>query len=59
MKYIDGFLIPIAPEKLGQYEKAATLCSQIWKELGPGIASRCAVRRCLPCFKNTEDNDAR
>jgi uncharacterized protein YbaA (DUF1428 family) len=34
MKYIDGFLLPIAPEKLGQYEKAATLCSQIWKEHG-------------------------
>ena len=33
-KYLDGFVIPIAPEKLPQYEKAATLCSRIWKEHG-------------------------
>jgi uncharacterized protein YbaA (DUF1428 family) len=33
-KYIDGFVIPIAPENITHYEKTATLCSQIWKEHG-------------------------
>ncbi len=33
-KYIDGFVIPITPDNLPQYEKAATLCSEIWKEHG-------------------------
>lgn len=34
MKYIDGFLIPIASEKIADYEKAASLCSKIWREHG-------------------------
>lgn len=33
-KYIDGFLIPIHPEKIGDYQRLATLSSQIWKEHG-------------------------
>jgi uncharacterized protein YbaA (DUF1428 family) len=33
-KYIDGFVIPIAPENIPQYEKTATLCSRIWKAHG-------------------------
>ncbi|MDL5052969.1 DUF1428 family protein [Oscillatoria laete-virens NRMC-F 0139] len=33
-KYIDGFLIPIHPDKLGEYQRIATLASQIWKEHG-------------------------
>ena len=33
-KYIDGFVIPIVPENIAQYEKVASLCSSIWKEHG-------------------------
>lgn len=33
-KYIDGFVIPISPDRLTEYEKAAELCSRIWKEHG-------------------------
>ena len=33
-KYIDGFVIPIAPGNIAQYEQAAILCSSIWKEHG-------------------------
>ncbi|MDX2080820.1 MAG: DUF1428 domain-containing protein [Terrimicrobiaceae bacterium] len=32
--YIDGFVIPIAPSAVSQYEKIATLCSEIWREHG-------------------------
>jgi len=34
IKYVDGFVIPILPENLDQYEKIARLCSAIWKEHG-------------------------
>lgn len=33
-KYIDGFVIPIQPNKLPEYQHLATLSSQIWKEHG-------------------------
>jgi len=33
-KYIDGFLIPIAPEKLDAYKKLASLAAQVWKDNG-------------------------
>lgn len=33
-QYIDGFVIPIVPENIAEYEKVATLCSVIWKEHG-------------------------
>lgn len=33
-KYIDGFVIPIDPSNIPQYERVATLCSEIWKEHG-------------------------
>ena len=33
-KYIDGFVIPIVPENIAEYERVATLCSSIWKEHG-------------------------
>lgn len=32
--YIDGFLIPIHPDQLGEYQRLATLSFQIWKEHG-------------------------
>lgn len=32
--YIDGFVIPIAPEKVSEYEKIASVCATIWKEHG-------------------------
>jgi len=33
-KYIDGFIIPIAKEKLDSYHEIATQASLIWKEHG-------------------------
>lgn len=33
-KYIDGFVIPILPENIAEYERVATLCSSIWREHG-------------------------
>ena len=33
-KYIDGFLIPIASDKLDDYKKLATLASQVWRDNG-------------------------
>jgi uncharacterized protein YbaA (DUF1428 family) len=32
--YIDGFLIPIAPEKLSEYQKIAHQAGAIWMEHG-------------------------
>ncbi len=33
-KYIDGFLIPVHPEKLEEYKRLATLSSQVWMDHG-------------------------
>ena len=30
--YIDGFLLPIAPEKIAEYQKMASLAGSVWKE---------------------------
>jgi uncharacterized protein YbaA (DUF1428 family) len=32
--YIDGFVIPIPPDKIPEYQSIATLASKIWKEHG-------------------------
>ncbi len=32
--YIDGFLLPIAPEKIAEYQKMASLAGSVWKEHG-------------------------
>lgn len=32
--YIDGFLIPIAPDKVADYQRLATLSAQVWKDHG-------------------------
>ncbi len=32
--YIDGFIIPIVPDKLAEYEKLAKVCADIWREHG-------------------------
>jgi len=32
--YVDGFLLPIAPEKLPEYQKMANKAGAIWKEHG-------------------------
>lgn len=33
-KYIDGFLIPIKPEKIDRYKEIAQAAGEIWKEHG-------------------------
>lgn len=33
-KYIDGFVIPIANDKMAEYEKIASLAAQVWKDHG-------------------------
>lgn len=33
-QYIDGFLLPIAPEKLPEYQKMASNAGAVWKEHG-------------------------
>ncbi len=33
-KYVDGFLLPIAKEKVGEYKEIAQKAGEIWKEHG-------------------------
>jgi uncharacterized protein YbaA (DUF1428 family) len=33
-RYVDGFLIPIAKDKVSKYREIAQKAGQIWKELG-------------------------
>jgi uncharacterized protein YbaA (DUF1428 family) len=33
-KYIDGFIIPIHSDKIEEYQRLATLASEVWKEHG-------------------------
>jgi uncharacterized protein YbaA (DUF1428 family) len=33
-RYVDGFLIPIAKNKVSKYKETAQKASEIWKELG-------------------------
>ena len=33
-KYVDGFLLPIAIEKVGEYQEIARKAGEIWKEHG-------------------------
>lgn len=33
-KYVDGFLIPLAADKLDQYREMAELAATVWKEHG-------------------------
>lgn len=33
-RYVDGFLIPIAKDRVSKYKEIAQKSSQIWKELG-------------------------
>lgn len=33
-KYIDGFIIPILPEKVKDYERIASIAAKIWKDHG-------------------------
>lgn len=33
-RYVDGFLIPIAKDRVSKYKEIAQKASQIWKELG-------------------------
>ena len=33
-RYVDGFLLPIAKDKVSKYKEIAQKTSQIWKELG-------------------------
>jgi len=32
--YVDGFLIPIAKNKINEYKKVAQKAGEIWKDLG-------------------------
>lgn len=32
--YVDGFLLPISPAKLGDYQKMASKAGAVWKEHG-------------------------
>lgn len=32
--YVDGFLLPIAPEHIAEYQKMADLAGSVWKEHG-------------------------
>lgn len=32
--YVDGFLLPIAPEKLAEYQQMANKAGAVWKEHG-------------------------
>ena len=33
-KYIDGFLIPIAKDKVGEYKEMAQKAGEVWMEYG-------------------------
>lgn len=49
-KYVDGFLIPVAKDKLGEYKELAQKASEIWKELGA-----LEYRECVGDDLETED----
>ncbi len=54
-KYIDGFVIPIQPDKLEEYQRIATLASQVWKEHGALEyieASGDDLKACIPDGKS-------
>ena len=40
--YIDGFLLPIAPEKLPEYQQMANKAGAVWKEHGAIAYRECA-----------------
>lgn len=33
-KYVDGFLIPMAKDKIAQYREMASTAGKVWKEHG-------------------------
>lgn len=33
-KYVDGFVIPLAKDKIGEYQKLAELACEVWMEHG-------------------------
>jgi uncharacterized protein YbaA (DUF1428 family) len=41
MAYVDGFVIPVPPEKLDTYKAQAALCAQVWKEHGALTSVEC------------------
>ena len=41
MAYVDGFVIPVPPEKLDEYKSLARLCAQVWKEHGALASVEC------------------
>ena len=34
MRYVDGFVLPVAKKKLAEYRKLARLASRVWREHG-------------------------
>lgn len=40
--YVDGFLLPIAPQRLEEYQKVASRAGAVWKEHGAIAYWECA-----------------
>jgi uncharacterized protein YbaA (DUF1428 family) len=41
MAYVDGFVIPVAKNRLEDYKALARLCAQVWKEHGALASVEC------------------
>ena len=41
MAYVDGFVIPVAKDKLDAYKQLAAICAQVWKEHGALSSVEC------------------
>jgi uncharacterized protein YbaA (DUF1428 family) len=41
MAYVDGFVIPVPPDRLDDYKAQARLCAQVWKEHGALTSVEC------------------
>jgi uncharacterized protein YbaA (DUF1428 family) len=42
MSYVDGYVLPVPTDRLGDYKKMATLAGKIWREHGALDYKECA-----------------
>lgn len=43
MTYVDGFLLPIAADRIEEYRRLAELAAQVWKEYGALDYKECVL----------------
>jgi uncharacterized protein YbaA (DUF1428 family) len=53
-KYIDGFVIPIQPDKLEEYQRIASLASKVWKDHGALEYIEAAGDDLKPCMPDAK-----